>query len=608
MNSTTTKRMIAFSLVAAFLIMAVSPAFAQAQTTTGHFKTGPFVDKIVFDVITQEDQQVIALQDDEIDIIDQQLDPTYLDTLIEAENVEVANILRNGYGYVTINCAKYPFNITAFRRALAFATDKEAISDDVWDGLSQPLDSMVPATNPFSIEGQLPYTYYESNVVLGNQLLDDAGFLDVTGDGIREAPNGEPFDVLVECAQSSNIAIEVGVVIADALTDLNIDATSIPTDFYEYLNRLYFHGDYDIVFLGGGFSTFDVDWIAYEYWSDYADEPYWNFPNFQNASYDAWRDQLLHATEYEDVLEAALEMQRIWVYESPMIICYENLVLSAYRTDKFDGWVNSVVDGVPGFWTNMKAHLKDEIGGPYGGTLRWSNSLDIDTFNFMASSSAYANNINNMLWDSLITVGPDGTDVNWLAESFIAETHEDNDAIPDGYTRFTFDMIQNATWTDGTPLTAEDAAFSLNYYKDAPGNPYGADLSELTAAYAPTTYTLIVEFGSESFWHLHTVGYKPIIPKHVFEDIGAENWNLWNPDPPTEAMVTSGPFNVSEYVAGEFTEISFNPNYFFGPDRSTEPTTTGGGTGPDLTLAIVAGAVGAAVVILVGGFVLMRQR
>jgi ABC-type transport system substrate-binding protein len=600
--------MIAFSLVAAFLIMAVSPAFAQAQTTTGHFKTGPFVDKIVFDVITQEDQQVIALQDDEIDIIDQQLDPTYLDTLIEAENVEVANILRNGYGYVTINCAKYPFNITAFRRALAFATDKEAISDDVWDGLSQPLDSMVPATNPFSIEGQLPYTYYESNVVLGNQLLDDAGFLDVTGDGIREAPNGEPFDVLVECAQSSNIAIEVGVVIADALTDLNIDATSIPTDFYEYLNRLYFHGDYDIVFLGGGFSTFDVDWIAYEYWSDYADEPYWNFPNFQNASYDAWRDQLLHATEYEDVLEAALEMQRIWVYESPMIICYENLVLSAYRTDKFDGWVNSVVDGVPGFWTNMKAHLKDEIGGPYGGTLRWSNSLDIDTFNFMASSSAYANNINNMLWDSLITVGPDGTDVNWLAESFIAETHEDNDAIPDGYTRFTFDMIQNATWTDGTPLTAEDAAFSLNYYKDAPGNPYGADLSELTAAYAPTTYTLIVEFGSESFWHLHTVGYKPIIPKHVFEDIGAENWNLWNPDPPTEAMVTSGPFNVSEYVAGEFTEISFNPNYFFGPDRSTEPTTTGGGTGPDLTLAIVAGAVGAAVVILVGGFVLMRQR
>ncbi|MHA2423245.1 MAG: ABC transporter substrate-binding protein [Candidatus Thorarchaeota archaeon] len=608
MNNTTTKRMIAFSLVAAFLIMAVSPAFAQAQTALGHAKTGPFVDKIVFDVITQEDQQVIALQDNEIDIIDQQLDPTYLDTLVEAENIEVANILRNGYGYVTINCAKYPFNITAFRRALAFATDKEAISDDVWDGLSQPLDSMVPATNPFSIEGSLPYTYYESNVALGNALLDQAGFLDVDSDGIREAPDGSEFDVLVECAQSSNIAIEVGVVIADALTALDIDAVSVPTDFYEYLNRLYFHGDYDIVFLGGGFSTFDVDWIAYEFWSEYANEPYWNFPNFQNASYDAWRDQLLHATEYEEVLEAAQEMQKIWVFQSPMIICYENLVLSAYRTDRFDGFVNSVVDGVPGFWTNIKAHLKDELGGPFGGTLRWSNSLDIDTFNFMASSSAYANNVNGMMWDSLIIVGPDGTDVNWLAESYSTETHEDNPAVPDGHTRFTFEMIQNATWTDGLALTADDAAFSLNFYKEAPGNPYGADLTDLVAAYAPTTYTLVVEFDTESFWHLHTIGYKPIIPKHVFEDIGAENWNLWNPDPPTEAMATSGPFNVSEYVAGEFTELTYNPNYFFGPDRTTDPTTPGGGTGPDLTLAIVAGAVGAAVVILVGGFVLMRQR
>jgi len=589
-------------------MMAVSPAFAQAQTTVGHFKTGPFVDKIVFDVITQEDQQVIALQDSEIDLIDQQLDPTYLETLQEADNIEIANILRNGYGYVTINCAKYPFNITAFRRALAFATDKEAISDDVWDGLSQPLDSMVPATNPFSIEGQLPYTYYEANIALGNQMLDDAGFLDIDEDGFREAPNGQDFDVLVECAQSSNIAIEVGVVIADALTALHVDATSIPTDFYEYLNRLYFHGDYDIVFLGGGFSSFDVDWIAYEFWSEYADEPYWNFPNFQNASYDSWRDQLLHATEYEDVLEAAQEMQKIWVYESPMIICYENLVLSAYRTDRFDGWINSVVDGVPGFWTNIKAHLKDELGGPFGGTLRWSNSLDIDTFNWMASTSAYANNVNQMMWDSLIIVAPDGTDVNWLAESYTTETHTDNPSVPDGHTRFTFQMIQNATWTDGMPLTAEDAAFTLNYLKEAPGNQYGSDLTDLVAAYAPTTYTLVVEFDTESFWHLHTVAYKPIIPKHVFEEIGAANWNLWNPDPPNEAMVTSGPFNVSEYVAGEFTELTYNPNYFFGPDRTTSPTTPTGSTGPDFTLAIVAGAVGAAVVILVGGFVLMRQR
>jgi ABC-type transport system substrate-binding protein len=593
-------------------MMAISPIFASAQTTLpGTLKNGPYIDKLVFNVITQDDQQVLALQDDEIDLIGDMVDPSFLDTLIEAENIDVANVLRNGYGYTVINTAKYPMNITAFRRALAFALDKEAISDDVWDGLSSPQDSCVPQVNPGTIEGLLPYTYYEANPVLGNQMLDDAGFAIPTGETYRRAPNGQPFDILVECAQSSNIAIEVGQKVAEALTALHIQAVSQPTDFYEYLNRLYFHGDFDMVFLGSSFNNFDLDWLAYEYWSEYADEPYWNFANFRNASYDSWRDQLLHATYWDGaggVLEAALAMQEVWVFQSPMIICYENTLLSAYRTDKFEGFVNDVSDGVPGWWTNYKVHLKDELGGPFGGTFRWSNPLDIDTFNFMVSSSAYTMNVLNQLYDSLIQQDMDGNDVLWLAESYTAETHDDNPSVPDGYTRFTFDLVQNATWSDGTQLTAEDVAFSLNYFRDSPGNPYGADLTEMTAAYAPTTYRVIVEFGSESYWHLHTAAYKPVIPKAVFEDIGLNGWNTWNPNPPTGEMITSGPFNISDYVAGEFTELTYNPNYVFGLNHEAG-TPTGGDTGlGDLTMAIVAGAVGAAVVILVGGYVLMRQR
>jgi len=603
------RQILALSFVFAFTMMIFSPIFVTAQTTLpGHAKSGPYIDKLVFNVITQDDQQVLALQDNEIDLIGDMVDPSFLDTLIESENIEVANVLRNGYGYVTINTAKNPYNYTAFRRALAFALDKEAISDDVWDGLSQPQDSVVPVVNPFTIEGQLPYTYYEANIALGNDLLDAAGFEIDEATGFRTDPHGNAFDVLVECAQSSNIAIEVGQKVAEALNAMDVDAVSVPTDFYEYLNRLYFHGDYDIVFLGSSFNNFDVDWLAYEYWSEYANEPYWNFPNFANASYDAWRDQLLHATEYEDVYEAAIEMQKVWVFESPMIICYENILLSAYRTDRFEGHVNDVSDGVPGWWTNYKVHLKDAEGGPFGGTFRWSNPLDIDSFNFMVTSSAYSMNILNNLYDSLIIQDSEGNDVYWLIEEYIAQTNDDNPDVPEGYTRFTFTMIQNATWTDGMLLTANDVAFSLNYFRDGPGNPYGTDLTEMTAAYAPTPYELVVEFSSESFWHLHTVAYKPIIPKHFFVDIGVDGWNLWNPDPPATPMVTSGPFNVSDYVAGEFTELTYNAEYFYGLGDEHGPSDTTPPPTPPLILPLIAGAVGAAVVILVGGYVLMRQR
>jgi peptide/nickel transport system substrate-binding protein len=610
LNRNTMKRLIALSLVVAFSFMVVSPLFAQAQTIVpGGPRNGPYIDNIVFDVITNEDQAILALQNDEIDVFDGMVDAVYIPQLEEAESVNVEYILRNGYGYLTINTAKYPLNNTALRRAMAFALDKEAISDDVWEGLSQPQDSVVPATNPWSIEGQLPYTYYEANVALGNDLLDAAGFDIPEGEEYRRAPDGSEFDLLIECASSSEVAIEIGHIMAEACEALHINARSEPTDFYEYLYRLYYHGDYDMVFLGGTYTQYDVDWLAYNYGSEWVDLPQQNFPNFRNASFDAWIDQLLHGTTYEEVYEAAIEMQKIWVYECPMIICYENLLMTAHRTDRFEGWVNDPISGIPSWWTNKKVHLKASEGGPFGGTLRWSNSLDIDTFNFMASNSVYANNINNELWDSLITLDQEGNDMLWLVEAYRLQTHEDNPQIPNGHTRITFDILQNATWTDGNPLTAEDVAFTLNFLREAPGNPFGPDLADMIAAYAPTPYQCVIEFDTESYWHLHDAGYKPVLPKHIFEAIGAENWNQWSPVPPGDEIVSSGPFTVTEYVAGEFTELTRNPDYFYGLDReTTTPTEPYTPEGPDLTLAIVAGAVGAAVIILIGGYVLLRRQ
>jgi ABC-type transport system substrate-binding protein len=638
------RRVIAIMLVAAFSLMAISPIFASAKLIApGGHKNGPYVDKIVYNVIEGDDQQVLALQNDEIDLIGDMVDPTHLPTLEGADNIEVANVRRNGIGYVTIKTDKYPFNITNFRRAIAFALDKQAISDDAWDGLSDPQDSCVPIVNPFSCEGLLPYTYYEANVELGNAMLDAEGFDIDPLTGYRNAPNGEPFDVLVECADSSNVAIEVGSKVAEALVALHVDATSQPTDFYEYLYRLYYHDDFDIVFLGTSYTTFDIDFLAYEYWSEYAYRDYYNFACWQNATYDSWRDQLLHSTDYEDVYEAAFKMQEIWVYSCPEIVCYENFELSAYRTDKFEGYVNDVSGGVPGWWTNQKVHLKPgQPGAPWGGEFRWSNPKDIDTFNFMTSTSGYTSNVLNEFYDSLLTLDEFGNLIPWIAESYKSETHADNAEIPAGYTRLTFDMIQNATWTDGLPMTANDVVYSLNYFRDADGNPYQPDLVEMTAAYAPTNYRIIVEFETESYWHVNSVGYKPILPKHFFLTIGEDGWNTWDPHPPTEAMVTSGPFNVSDYVQGEFCELTYFPNYVFGLDRDqgwiTETTTapetttsvvstttttsaietttttttseqpTTQPSTPDLTMAIVAGAVGAAVVILVGGYVLLRQK
>ena len=607
MISMRAKKFLAITLVAVFLMMAFSPLFAKAQTIPGRFKNGPYVEKIVFRVIEEEAAAVLALQNNAIDMMGDMVDPQYLEVLEEAANIDTARVQRNGFGYVTINTAKYPLNITALRRALAFAVDKQKISDDIWAGLADPQDGPLPAVNPWTIEGTLEYTYYEANVIKGNQLLNDAGFDIPAGETWRRAPDGSEFDINVECAISSAIAIQVGALFGEALVALHINGRSEPTAFDEYLVRLNQHGDYDMCFLGWNFGTFDADVLGDEWWGENADAPFMNFANWRNDSYDALRDDLMYSTDYDVIRAASDAMQEIWIYECPWIVAYNNVEIGAYRTDRFEGHQNDISGGVVGFWTNYKVHLKDSLGGPFGGTYRWNNPKDVATFNIMAASSAYTYNVLGMMYDGLLSIGPDGVDIPWIAESYISETHADDATIPDGHTRFTFDIIQNATWTDGRPLTAYDVAFSLNYMRDAPGSRTAPELKDVSAAYAPTTSTLIVEFDTESYWHLHRISYKPVIPKHIFEVIGVDNWNTWQPTPPADEMVTSGPFNVSMYVEGEFVEMTRNPNYYYGLERpDTTPTPTDGA--PDLIMPIVAGAVGAAVVILVGGYVLMRQK
>ncbi len=561
---------------------------AQIEVSTP-LKSGPYIDNILFSIISSDSQQVQALLDNEIDLIGGVIDPTYLLELSEAENVAVTSMPVNEYGYLTINTARYPFNITAFRRALAFALDKRQICQEAWNDLAVPQDSCVLQMSPWSAEGLFGYDYYDADVQTGNELLDDAGFQDIDEDGIREAPDGSKLNVTLITFRTEGDTRHVSTCehVIDAFQAIGIEGEVYYWDLWWFPEFFYVDKDYDIAYRISDLNGLGVEWLAEEYWSENADAPYVNFPRFSNASYDSWREQLLYSTDYDEISEAAIAMQRILFEECPVIVCYEQVVHYAHRIDGFEDIVNDFRYGVSSWWTNYKAQLPDSQGGPFGGTLRWSIPADVDSFNLMVGSSLCARKVFLEMYDSLIIGNPEGVDVGWLAQSFFAGTHQDNSDVPVGRTRFTFDLIHNATWTDGSSLTAEDVAFTLNYYRDSPGNPYGAGLEDLVTVYSPSTYRVIVEFNTESYWHLYSVGYKPILPKHVFIEVGLDGWEDWSPNPPGEPMVTSGPFNVSVYSRNNFIELTHNPGYFYHADRpvttneTQTPTTTGTTTPPD---------------------------
>jgi ABC-type transport system substrate-binding protein len=562
------------------MILLPFSALTSPVTASNELGAGPTLDKIQYFIIEEEIDRFNALYTDEIDIIGDYVDPSILDTL-GLPPYDIGQSLRNGYGCITINCDKYPLNETAFRRAFALALDKQRICDDIWDGLAVPQDSCIPQVNLWSSEGQLDFNYYENNSIDGNRLLDLAGFLDIDGDSFREAPNGSEFHIWFESLQSSSFAVEVGNIAVETLLSLGINATRAP-DYFDMtrLTRLYFHGDYDMMFLGRGFDDFDITWMAYDFWSEYSNEPYWNTPNWQNATFDNWRNQLLHSTVYDEVYEAAIEMQKIWLQDCPMIICYENIYLTAYRPDRFSGFTEDSVLGMPGFWTNQKVRLLEEIGGPLGGTLRYSLSQDLSTWNIMEAHQEIARSLQartnflvlNELYDSLFVQAPNGTILPWLVDSYTITTHNENPSIADNVTRFTLELIDGFTWSDGSPLTAYDIIQTVSFYSQADDNPFQENLAELRGAYVPTPGTLIIEFNGLSYWYLYDFAFLPILPQMISMQTGWSNWDEWDLLQLGEGIITSGPFNLSVYEEGEFIELTRNPDYYYSRGFDFDPT------------------------------------
>ncbi|MCK5238499.1 MAG: hypothetical protein KAR33_03060 [Candidatus Thorarchaeota archaeon] len=553
------------------------PVFAIEDT----FRAGPTIDRAQYRIIEEDQQRIREIEDDTIDIIGDYVSPA-IGELPYTSQWEISEVLRNGYGYITINCDKYPLNETAFRRAFAFALDKDRICDYVWDGLAVSQDSCIPQVNPWSSEGLLDYTYYDSDINRGNTILNQAGFLDIDEDSFREAPDGSEFHILLENAHSSTQAIETCEIAFEALQALNINVTLDPPYFGDYLSRLNFHGDYDMIFIGKNIEGFDIEWLAFDYWSEYADEPYWNFPNWQNSTFDGWRGQFLHATSFEDVYEAAIEMQRIWIYECPMVICYENLFLTVHQTSQFTGFVNSAALGFPGWWTNQRVRFQSNNEDVLGGTLRYSISQDVSTWNIMVAHTARDFSVQertdllvlNELYDSLFVVAPNGTMLPWLVESYTITTHDENPSIAENVTRFTLEIIDGFTWSDGTPLTAEDIASSLNYYHHASDSPFGEDLTSLRGAYVPTPGTLVVEFNGLSYWNIYDFAYLPILPPMITEETDSSDWDEWDILQFGDDMITSGPFNLTTYGEGEVVVLTRNPDYYYSRNLTIDTTNT----------------------------------
>lgn len=124
----------------------------------------------------------------------------------------------------------------------------------------------------------------------------------------------------------------------------------------------------------------------------------------------------------------------------------------------------------------------------------------------------------------------------------------------------TFHMRTDVTWSDGTPLTADDSvyAYQLAADKDTPGSKVLIDRTQTYEALDPATtqWWGIPGYLDQSFM---TNFWTPA-PKHVWSQFKAAQ--LPQTDVATRSPVGWGPYKVQEWIAGDHITLLKNPYYF----------------------------------------------
>lgn len=186
----------------------------------------------------------------------------------------------------------------------------------------------------------------------------------------------------------------------------------------------------------------------------------------------------------------------------------------------------------------------------YGGTLKVAFMTDMDTQNVLYTQSWWTSVIITMCYDTLVVFNPDLEIVPWLATSW--EVSEDG-------LEWTFHIVENATWHDGKPLTAEDVAFTFTYIKEKEVPGYLSEVEIIDHVEAVDDYTVKFYLTNKSATFLtRTVRAIPILPKHIWENVDKPE------EFKNEDFIGSGMFIFEERVPEQYIKLKTNENYWRG--------------------------------------------
>ncbi|MBP3039070.1 peptide ABC transporter substrate-binding protein [Bacillaceae bacterium Marseille-Q3522] len=291
----------------------------------------PYLDGVVWRVVNQ-DLASGLLENGEVDVLMGVSSQDY-EIVSSLENVEMYEAPAVSYQWLGFKLNRRPqediaakvinpehylpnekFQDINLRQAIAYSINREGIAEGLLEGHGTVINGHIPPSSWAYNEDELnPYSYDPGKA---KEILDDAGYEDVDGDGFRENPDGEKLVLKIDYASGNDVRDKGTPIIAQGLEEIGLKTDlHMPMDLGSLIGELENDTDMDIFIAG---------------WSPYTQDPnpkvFWDSKSIWNVT--RWNDD-----KQQSLLDAGIKTPEGFD--------------QAYRQDIYNQWNAYVNEQLP---------------------------------------------------------------------------------------------------------------------------------------------------------------------------------------------------------------------------------------------------------------------
>lgn len=320
-----------------------------------YFGGRPLVGELVMPVITDPGATFTALRTGEIDAAARPLAPELLTDFTGREDIGVAETSPLSFLEMRINYQRAPFDVPEFRQALSLAVDRQDLLDTVLLGQGRPATKGYPhPDSPWTNPGLLtPFDLDRAQAT-----LDQLGWIDGDGDGVRETVDGTRLAFSVKVNGAEPTQLRAAALVAEDLAEAGV-AVDVVTLDAGALNALSKSRDFDLALNTiGAHGVADPTQFIMSHRSGYL----WDAPEIAYPEWDSLFEEWKAATTIAARAPVLFRMQELFNRQPTSIPLFYPDEHWAFRPDAYEGWVEARSFGIVHKWSFLPPEVGTRVG------------------------------------------------------------------------------------------------------------------------------------------------------------------------------------------------------------------------------------------------------